>query len=201
MTQIFDETGKVTPVTVLSASPNVVIAIKSKEKDGYVAVQVGAGARKEKNISMPVRGHLKGLGNFMVLKEYRPEKVSEEDELSKMTPGTAVGVDVFAPGDKVVVSAISKGKGFQGVVKRHKFKGDSRTHGRKHSERAPGSIGGGGRAGGRVIKGMRMAGRMGADRITVKNLHVVAIHKEGNEILISGAVPGRRGTIVEVRGM
>ncbi len=201
MTQIFDEAGTVQPVTVLSATPNVVTAIKSKEKDGYIAVQVGAGERKEKNISKAVKGHVKGHGNFSVLKEFRPENVGDEGEVSKMTPGTALAVDVFAPGDKVVVSAISKGKGFQGVVKRHGFKGDSRTHGRKHSERAPGSIGGGGRAGGRVVKGMRMAGRMGSDRITVKNLKVVAINKEAGEILISGAVPGRRGTVVEVRGM
>lgn len=106
----------------------------------------------------------------------------------------------FAPGDKVEVSSTSKGKGFQGVVKRHKFKGGQRTHGQKHSEREPGSIGGGARAGGRVAKGIRMAGRMGGDRITVKNLRVVAVDPENKQILISGAIPGRRGTLIEIKG-
>ena len=101
----------------------------------------------------------------------------------------------------MVVSAISKGKGFQGVVKRHNFAGDMASHGRKHSLRAPGSIGGGGRDGGRVIKGMRMAGRMGSDRITVKNLKIVQVNQEENIILVKGAIPGRKGTLVEVRGL
>lgn len=102
-------------------------------------------------------------------------------------------------GDIITVSGISKGKGFQGVVKRHKFKGDKRSHGRKHSERAPGSIGGGGRAGGRVIKGMRMAGRMGGEWVTVKNLKVIKVIPESGEIYIRGAVPGRRGSKIEIR--
>ncbi|MDB5194544.1 MAG: ribosomal protein [Parcubacteria group bacterium] len=101
---------------------------------------------------------------------------------------------VFAEGDNIQVTGISKGKGFQGVVKRHKFKGGRRSHGQKHSEREPGSIGGGARAGGRVAKGMRMAGRMGSDKITVKNLKVVKVLADTNELLVSGAVPGRRGT-------
>lgn len=102
-------------------------------------------------------------------------------------------------GEIVNVSGISKGKGFQGVVKRHKFKGDSRSHGRKHSERSPGSIGGGGRAGGRVIKGMRMGGRMGNEKVTVKNLRIIKILPETREIFIRGAVPGRRGSVVEIK--
>lgn len=107
----------------------------------------------------------------------------------------------FAVGDTVQVSGVSKGKGFQGVVKRHGFHGGSRTHGQKHSEREPGAIGGGGgRAGGRVAKGMRMGGRMGGDRVTVKNLKVVVVDKEKNELLVSGAIPGRRGTLLEIRG-
>ena len=109
-------------------------------------------------------------------------------------------MDIFVIGDKIAVSAVSKGKGFQGVVKRHGFHGGPRSHGQKHSEREPGSIGGGGRSGGKVIKGMRMAGRMGSDRITVKNLKVIGIDKENNIMLVSGAVPGRRGTLVEIRG-
>lgn len=105
----------------------------------------------------------------------------------------------LSDGDTVVVSGISKGKGFQGVVKRHGFKGGRRSHGQKHSEREPGSIGGGGRAGGRVVKGMRMAGRMGNDRVTVKNLKVVKIMPETGELYISGALPGRRGTLLEIK--
>lgn len=102
-------------------------------------------------------------------------------------------------GDTVVVSGVSKGKGFQGVVKRHKFKGGRRSHGQKHSEREPGSIGGGGRAGGRVAKGMRMAGRMGGDKVTIKNLKIVRVDAETKEIFIRGAVPGRRGTVLNVK--
>ncbi len=105
----------------------------------------------------------------------------------------------LAEGEVVTVSGISKGKGFQGVVKRHGFKGDSRSHGRKHSERTAGSIGGGGRAGGRVIKGMRMAGRMGGERVTVKNLRIVKVFPETREIFIGGAIPGRRGSVVEIK--
>ena len=110
-------------------------------------------------------------------------------------------MEVFAVGDKVEVSAVSKGKGFQGVVKRHGFRGGSRTHGQKHSEREPGSIGGGGRSAGRVVKGKKMAGRMGGDMVTVKNLKVIGIDGESNIMLVSGAVPGRRGTLIEVRSM
>ena len=123
------------------------------------------------------------------------------DDQGKTSAATFVGAppEDLSKGDRVSVSGISKGKGFQGVVKRHKFKGGSRTHGQKHSEREPGAIGGGGRAGGRVARGMRMAGRMGGDRITVKNLKVLEVDKDNNQILISGAVPGRRGTLLEIR--
>jgi len=117
----------------------------------------------------------------------------------KISGETPTDIEIFQEGEGVTISGTSKGKGFQGVVKRHGFKGGRRSHGQKHSEREPGSIGGGGRAGGRVVKGMRMAGRMGGDRITVKNLKIVRILPETNEILISGAIPGRRGSKVEVR--
>jgi large subunit ribosomal protein L3 len=124
-------------------------------------------------------------------------------ENGEVVPATLVLLleegDAFAEGDSVTVSGISKGKGFQGVVKRHRFAGGRRTHGQKHSEREPGSIGGGGRAGGRVAKGMRMAGRMGNERVTVKNLKIVKIFPESKEMYISGAIPGRRGSLVEVR--
>ena len=119
----------------------------------------------------------------------------------KITVGQAIDVSIFAAGEKVTVSALSKGKSFQAVVKRHGFHGGPRSHGQKHSERAPGSIGGGGgRAGGRVAKGMRMAGRMGGDRVTVRNLAVLQVHSDTNEIVLAGAVPGRRGAVVEIHG-
>ncbi|MEK7117663.1 MAG: 50S ribosomal protein L3 [Patescibacteria group bacterium] len=198
MTQVFGEDGKVQAATILSAGPVVVTQVKNKEKDGYEAVQVGFGVRKEKNISKAVRGHTKDLAlaektGFEYLREYRSEIAPE------IKRGDSIGLDTFSVGDKVQVSSVSKGRGFQGVVKRHGFHGGPRTHGQKHSEREAGSIGGGGRAGGRVVKGMRMAGRMGGDRVTVKNLKVVAIDPMTNTLLVSGAVPGRKGTLVEIR--
>lgn len=193
MTQVFSEDGTVNPVTVIQAGPSKVTQIKSKEKDGYVAVQIGFGERKSKNISKSVLGHTKDLGNFEVIKEFRVEGTSLP------SVGDEVTIDSLNAGDVVEVSGLTKGKGFQGVVKRHGFKGGPRSHGQKHSEREPGSIGGAGRDGGRVAKGKRMAGRMGGDRVTVKNLKIVSIDKENNQILISGAVPGRRGTILEIR--
>ncbi|MEK7535551.1 MAG: 50S ribosomal protein L3 [Patescibacteria group bacterium] len=178
MAQIFDEKGRVTGVTIVKQEPLKVTQIKTLEKDGYVATQVGFGVQKESRVNKPQR--TKGL--FKGFKE-----IKEVSELEN-----------FQVGDTVEVSGTSKGKGFQGVVKRHGFHGGRRSHGQKHSEREPGSIGGAGRAGGRVAKGMRMAGRMGGDRITVKNLKVIAI--EGDDLYLSGAVPGRRGTLLEIRG-
>lgn len=204
MTQVFDESGRVQPATVLNADPVTVTQVKNKEKDGYSAVQVGYGTRKGKNISKAVMGQLKDLNlakktGFAYLREFR-------QDTGEIKRGDLIGLDAppageagFAVGDRVQVSAISKGRGFQGVVKRHGFHGGPRTHGQKHSEREAGSIGGGGRAGGRVVKGMRMAGRMGGDRVTVKNLKVVAIDSTTNTLFVSGAVPGRRGTLVEIR--
>ncbi|TAL49332.1 50S ribosomal protein L3 [Patescibacteria group bacterium] len=192
MTQVFSDEGKVIPVTVLSANPSVVTQVKTKERDGYIAVQLGFGVRKEKRIPKPERGHFKGLGNFAQVKEF-----SSRGEPMELNVGDKIDVSIFSPGDTVAVSAISKGKGFQGVVRRHGFAGGSRTHGQKHSEREPGSIGGGLRT--RVPKGMRMAGRMGGERVTVKNLTVVQVDPEQNLLLVGGAVPGRKGTLVEIR--
>lgn len=204
MTQIFGENGAVQPATLLSVEPMVVSQLKTKEKDGYSAVQIGSGLRKGKNISKAVKGHIKGLESFSdgakgfeKIKEFR---VGDND-LASFNKGDKISLDTFAVGDKIEVSAVSKGKGFQGVVKRHGFHGGPRSHGQKHSEREPGSIGGGGRSGGKVIKGMRMAGRMGSDRVTVKNLKVLGINVETNTMFVSGAVPGRRGTLVELRSM
>lgn len=199
MTQIFGENGKVTPATILNVETATVSQVKTKDKDGYSAVQIGVGSRKEKNISKAVKGHLKDLIDAeskkgpAILKEFRV------DDASALNRGDKVSIESFAVGDKVEVSSVSKGKGFQGVVKRHGFHGGPRSHGQKHSEREPGSIGGGGRSAGRVVKGMRMAGRMGSDRVTVKNLKVLGIDKEAGVMLVSGAVPGRRGTLIEVR--
>ncbi len=204
MTQIFDDKGVVHPVTALKAGPLTVTQIKTVKSDGYNAVQVGFGTRNAKNINKPMTGHMKparlasqleagGGGNFMYLREFRLEGEPS------FKVGDSIDISTFAVGDKVVVSSTSKGKGFQGVVKRHGFHGGPRSHGQKHSEREPGSIGGGGRDGGRVVKGKRMAGRMGGDRITSKGLTVVSVLPETGEIFIRGAVAGRRGTLVEIR--
>ena len=190
MTQVFDDKGVVHPATILKAGEMVVTAIKTEATDGYEAVQVGVGTAKEKHSSKPVMGQTKDLGIFKTLKEFRGA--------NGLTRGDKIDVSVFTPGDTIEVSGISKGKGFQGVVKRHGFKGGPRTHGQKHSEREPGSIGGGARAGGRVAKGMRMGGRMGSDRVTVKNLKVLAVDVATGTLVVSGAVPGRRGTVLEV---
>ena len=191
MTQIFDEAGKVAAVTAVTATPMTVTQVKTVEKDGYNAVQIGSGERKESRIKTPQKGHLKDLPMVRHMREFEGEGLER---------GAKIDVTTFAVGDVVIVSAISKGKGFQGVVKRHGFKGGPRSHGQKNKERAPGSIGGAGRAGGRVAKGMRMAGRMGGDRVTVKNLKVLGVDVAKNLLLISGAVPGRPGTLIEIRG-
>lgn len=191
MTQVFDDAGVVRAATIVSASPLTVTQVKTKDVDGYAAVQVGQGERAEKNVAAPQKGHLKDLKLAKVLREFPIE--------GEVKRGDTMDISVFVPGDVVTVSAISKGKGFQGVVKRHGFRGGPRSHGQKNKERAPGSIGGGGRAGGRVVKGMRMAGRMGNDRVTIENLRVLQVDAENNQILISGAIPGRPGTLVEIR--
>lgn len=176
MTQVFDKDGAVQPATILEISPVTVSQVKTVEKDGYKALQVSTKKGK---------------------KESRKEYRVYDGEVSQKS-GDAIELSQFQEGDKVEVTAISKGKGFQGVVKRHGFGGGPRTHGQKHSEREPGSIGGGLRN--KVPKRMRMAGRMGGDRITVKNLKVVHVDPTLNYLYISGAVPGRKGTLVEVKG-
>ena len=193
MTQIFGENGIVMPVTLIKAGPAIVTQIKTKEKDGYEAAQIGFGERNLKNIKKPQKGHLKKAQSLGIkyLKEFRVEKPG-------FKLGDEITVDVFKEGDKVRVSGGSKGKGFQGVVKRHGFHGGSRTHGQKHSEREPGSIGATGPQ--RVFKGRRMPGRMGFTRVTVKNLKVVKIDKKNNLLAVSGAIPGRFGTLLEIRG-
>lgn len=191
MTQVFDENGKVHPVTILTAGDLTVTQVKTIANDGYSAVQVAFGTKREKNINKPQTGHLKGVTARFV-KEFRVE------DSSKFNVGDKINLTDFVAGDVIEVSATSKGKGYQSVIKRHGFKGQPRSHGQKHSENEPGSIGGGLRN--RVPKNMRMAGRTGGDRVTVKNLTVLGVDQENNQLLVSGAIPGRKGTLVEIRG-
>lgn len=198
MTTVFTEDGRSYAATVVVAGPAVVTQVKTLEKDGYHAVQLGSFETIAKRVNKAQMGHAKGKA-FKVFREFRER---DNSIVAGVDADATVDVTAFAVGDKVVVSAISKGKGFQGVVKRHGFHGGPGSHGQKHSERSPGSIGGsGGRAGGRVAKGMRMAGRMGSDRVTVRNLSVLQVYPETGELVISGAIPGRSGTLVEVRGV
>lgn len=191
MTQIFDENGQVVPVTVIEAGPCQVIQVKSIERDGYEAVKVGfLEVKKEKNQPKPLIGVFKKAGApvFKFLKEF---------PITGLNVGDRITVEQFNKGDKVSVSGISKGKGFQGVMKRHGFKGGPDSHGSMFN-RAPGSIGASSFPS-RVWKGKRMAGHMGNERVTVKNLTIVDIKPEQNLILIKGAVPGAINSIVEIR--
>lgn len=191
MTQIFREDGTVVPVTLLQAGPCVVTQIRTMEKDGYNAVQLGFGEYKK--APKPQQGHLKASGaNSRTLKEFRTE--GETD----LKVGDAVEVSQFSPGEFVHISGVSKGKGFQGVVKRHGFAGSLATHGHKDQHRMPGSIGSGGI--GRVFKGVRMGGRMGGDNVTVKNLEVMEVDAAKGVMAVKGAVPGARGSVVFVTG-
>ena len=190
MTQIFDDAGRCYPVTVISTGPSIITQVKTTQSDGYNAIQVGYGEKKK--LSKAIKGHVKELGNFRYLREFR---VNGKD-IAGYKVGDSVNIDVFEEGDSVRVSGVSKGKGFQGVVRRWGFHGGPRSHGQKHSEREPGSIGATGPQ--RVFKGKKMAGRMGTDRTTVKGLKVMKVLKEESRILISGAVPGRRGTLLEI---
>jgi len=193
MTQIFSEDGIASPVTKIQAGPCTVVQVKSADKDGYTAVQFGYGEKKEKNIAKPQRNHMKGLKNFRYLKEMRVK----EGEVG-LKRGDAINVSSFSEGDKVQVTANSKGKGFQGVVKRYGFHGSLATHGHKDQLRMPGSIGATGPA--HVFKGTKMGGHMGNDQITVKNLEVIKVDAENNEIYIKGAVPGARNGLVIIQG-
>ena len=203
MVQFFDENGRSIPATFLNVGPVVVTQLKTKEKDGYFAMQIGFGRRKEKNINKAQKGHFSAAAktmsekdiensNFAFVREFR---LNEEGKGVKV--GDIIDISTFIVGEKIQVTGTSKAKGFQGVVKRHGFHGGPRSHGQKHSEREPGSIGATGPQ--RVFKGTRMGGRMGGDRVCVKNLTILGVDLENNKMLISGAVPGRRGTLVEIR--
>ena len=189
MSQIWKD-DKIVPVTVIEAGPVTVTQIRTKEKDGYQAVQVGFDGAKKK-ISKPLKGHLKDLGNFRYLEEFRLK-----DGDYKI--GDKLDVSQFQEGDKIKVSGLSKGRGFQGVVKRHGFGGGPQTHGQKNRLRAPGSIGA--TAPQRVVPGKKMAGRMGQERVAVKNLKVIKIDKDKNILMVKGAVPGFKGRLLEIQG-
>lgn len=192
MTQVFDENGTVTPVTAVRATPVSVLQTKTTERDGYRAVQVGGGEQKESRIPKALKGHFAGHGNFRYVREFRTDETD-------FSVGDTLTVEQFEPGERVRVSAVSKGKGFQGVIRRHGFHGGPRSHGQKHSERAPGSIGSTGPQ--RLKKGKKMAGRMGSDRITMKGLKVVKVDPETHTLFVKGAVPGRRGSLVSISGV
>jgi large subunit ribosomal protein L3 len=191
MTQRFGDDGRVVPVTLIQAGPCVVTQVKDATRDGYRAVQIGFG--HSKHITKSITGHLKDTGSFEVLREFR---VPEGDSLEY---GATIQAGVFEPGDIVKVVATSKGRGFQGVVKRHGFKGSPATHGHKDQLRMPGSIGS--KRQGPVAKGKRMPGRMGGERITVTNLKVVDIDAKTNQLAVRGAVPGARGSLVLIQSM
>jgi large subunit ribosomal protein L3 len=192
MTQLFDdESGRVTPVTVIEAGPCPVVAVRTSEADGYAAVQLAFGAVKERRLSKPRAGHLKaaGVAPHRTLIEFR--------EADGLAAGDTVTVEAFEPGEKVKVSGVSRGKGFAGTIKRHRFHRGPASHG-SHNVRAPGSIGASATPS-HVYKGTRMAGQMGAKRVTQRGLRVVEVDAERNLILIRGAVPGGTGAVVEIR--
>jgi len=194
MTNIFSEDGQIIPVTILEAGPCNVYAVRSKEKDGYEAVQLGFGEKKEKRTSKPQLDYYKkhGLKIPQTLKEFR------NFESSQFKIGDEVKVDIFQIGDKVKVSGKNKGKGFQGVMRRHNFGGvGGTTHGQSDRLRAPGSIGSSSYPS-RVFKGQRMAGRMGFENTTISNLKVVKVISEKNIVMVKGAVPGSINSIVAI---
>lgn len=191
MTQVFDEAGNVHAVTVLRAPGVTVTDIRSKERDGYEAIQVAMDEQKAQRSTKAELGHFGGQA-YKQVREFR----QSAGDLQK---GAVIKADIFQPGDIIAVSGISKGKGFQGGMKRHGFKGGWAQHGQKHSAREVGSIGSTGQQ--RVNKGHKMPGRMGGDRITVKNIKVFSVNTEKGEILVTGAVPGRRGTLIEIRSL
>ena len=192
MTQVFDDTGEVIPVTVIEAGPCYVAQVKTEDTDGYNAVQIGFGHIEERKLKKPQRGHLGTLPPLRYLREIRT------DDASEYAVGQQVDVGIFTAGQRVDVTGISKGRGFAGVVKRHGFHGGPKTHGQSDRHRAPGSIGATSTPG-RVFKGMRMAGRMGNERVTVQNLEIVRVDPDRNLLLVKGSVPGRRGGLVLIR--
>jgi large subunit ribosomal protein L3 len=195
MIRHFSETGEAIPCTVIEAGPCRIVQVKTKERDGYNAIQLGFGNKPERLVNKPLAGHFKknDIAPSRVLREFRDEPIND------IQPGSEITVEnVFSVGDNVKVISASKGRGFQGVVKRHHFGGGLLTHGQSDRVRAPGSIGSSSYPS-RVFKGMRMAGRMGGTRTTVKNLTVIKIIPESNLILVKGSVPGYNSCYLEIQ--
>src|SRR3954465_3812830 len=197
MTQVFDENNRVVPVTVVKAGPNVVTRIRTPERDGYSAVQVAYGEISPRKVNKPVSGQYAaaGVNPRRHLAEFRLE---DEAAAGEYEVGQELTAEIFADGNFVDVTGTSKGKGYAGVMKRHGFKGQGASHGAQAVHRKPGSIGGCATPG-RVFKGLRMAGRMGNDRVTTQNLTVHAVRAEDGLLLIKGAVPGPKGGVLFVR--
>ncbi len=187
MTQFFRDNGSAEGVTVVEAGPCVVVQLKTEANDGYNAAQLGFG--KAKKLTSAEKGHLKDLGEFRYLRE------SRLDDISGIKVGDSIDVSLFQPGDRVDITGITKGKGYAGVVKRHGFHGGPKTHGQSDRHRAPGSIGST-TTPGRVLKGRRMAGRMGNDKLTARNLEVIQADKEKNILIIRGSVPGGKNGLL-----
>jgi len=190
MVQVIGTDGNVAGCTVVEAGPCLVTQVRTRERDGYEAVQLGFGTKKR--LTAPEKGHLKDLGAFRFLREFKA------DSLDGIEVGQEIKVDMFQPGDRVDVTATSKGRGFAGVVKRHGFAGGPKTHGQSDRHRAPGSIGSG-TTPGRVLKGLRMAGHMGDRRTTVRNLEVVQSNPDRGVLILRGAVPGANNGLVRIR--
>ena len=194
MTQIFDEQGEVVPVTIIEAGPCYVTQLKTLERDGYSAVQIGFEEVDQNRTNKPQLGHLakNDLPSLRYLREFR---VTDHEDLSE---GQKLDAGLFETGDRVDVSGISKGRGFAGVMKRHGFGGGPKTHGQSDRGRAPGAISSGSTPG-RVFKGLRMAGRMGGNQVTAQNLEVMLVDPERNLLAVKGAVPGARGGLLVIR--
>ncbi|TES91908.1 MAG: 50S ribosomal protein L3 [Candidatus Cloacimonadota bacterium] len=191
MTQIFAEDGIVFPVTIIEIAPCVVLQVRTAKRDGYSAVQLGVG--KKKKIPLPLKGHIK-KAKLETVKSIFEFRISDPENYRV---GQKMNVDIFSEGELIDVSGVSKGKGFQGVVKRHGYSGGPKTHG-STSHRVPGSIGASATPA-RVVKGKKLPGRMGGNRVTVKNLKIVKIEKDNNQLAIKGAIPGSRNSIVLLR--
>lgn len=197
--RLFTEKGESIPVTYISTRDVKVIGLKTQAKDGYVAVQLGIGTRRPSTISRAVLGHAKKAGLATPPRHLKEVRVAGEDLTDAVVPGAAVVVsEVLQAGDTVAVTGVSKGKGFAGVVKRHGFRGGPKTHGQSDRERAPGSIGQT-TTPGRVYKGKRMAGRMGQDTVTVKNLTVVSVDDTSSTVVVKGVVPGGRNGLLVIQ--
>ena len=190
MTQIYRDNGKIEAVTAVEAGPCSVTQVKTAAKEGYEAVQVGFG--ETKRLKSAEKGHLKGLAPYKHLREFRVESVGE------LKVGDKIDVNVFKPGDVVDVIGVSKGKGFAGVVKRHHFKGGPKTHGQSDRERHPGAIGST-TTPGHIKKGLRMAGHMGAERVTAQRLEIMKVDAARNLLLVKGAVPGSENGLVVIK--